>query len=216
VSRGIPRSQIRVIYNGVDTNGFTPGPAERADSPLFVYLGRLKKYKRVDLVIRAFAKLGDSRSTLEIAGAGDYRPQLERLVQSLDLSARVKFLGFIPEEEKVHLLRRAWASVLASPKEGWGISNLESAACGTPVIAANSPGIRESVLDGKTGFLVPGSDVGAMSAAMRRLIESKTLVSELGNAGRRFAEQFTWEKSAGETIAHLESVVSAAGRSSNG
>lgn len=214
-SRGIPRSRIRVIYNGVDTLVYTPDSAERSVSPLFVYLGRLKRYKRVDLVIRAFARLNDSSSTLEIAGTGDHRPQLERLVRSLDLVPRVKFLGFIPEEEKVHLLRRAWASILASPKEGWGISNLETAACGTPVIAANSPGIRESVLDGRTGFLVPGADVGAMTAAMRRLSESKSLVTEMGNSGRQFAEQFTWEKSAAQTIEHLESVVSAPGRASN-
>jgi glycosyltransferase involved in cell wall biosynthesis len=118
----------------------------------------------------------------------------------------VKFLGFISEEEKVHLLRRAWASVLASPKEGWGISNLEAAACGTPVIAANSPGIRESVIDGETGFLVPQGDVEAMAAAMRGIVESRNLVDVLGNAGRRFAEAFTWERSAKETLAHLEEV----------
>ncbi len=208
VARGIPRANIRVIYNGVDTAGFTPDDAERSKNPLFVYLGRLKRYKRVDHVIRAFAKLDDESATLEIAGTGDYRPQLERLVQSLDLATRVKFLGFIPEEEKVHLLRRAWASVLASPKEGWGISNLETAACGTPVVAANSPGIRESVLDGKTGLLVPGNDAQAMAAAMKRLASSRSLVSEMGRAGRGFAQKFTWEKSVTDTIAHLESVIS--------
>lgn len=214
VARGIPRSRIKVIYNGVDTIGYTPNSAERSPKPLFTYLGRLKRYKRVDLVIRAFAELRDPEATLEIAGTGDYRPQLERLVRSLDLAPRVKFLGFISEEDKVHLLRRAWASVLASPKEGWGISNLETAACGTPVVAANSPGIRESVLDGKTGFLVPGTDVRAMAAAMKRLTHSPSLVAEMGTAGRHFAEQFTWEKSATETIAHLGSIV--AGGNSNG
>ncbi|MBA3646505.1 MAG: glycosyltransferase family 4 protein, partial [Gemmatimonadaceae bacterium] len=85
VARGIPRANIRVIYNGVDTAGFTPDDTERSNNPLFVYLGRLKRYKRVDHVIRAFAKLDDQSATLEIAGTGDYRPQLERLVRSLDL-----------------------------------------------------------------------------------------------------------------------------------
>jgi len=118
VARGIPRGSIRVIYNGVDSARLTPDPSERSVAPLFVYLGRLKKYKRVDVVIRAFADLNVPDATLQIAGTGDYRAQLEGLVKSLDLSSRVKFLGFIPEEEKVHLLRRAWASTLASPKEG--------------------------------------------------------------------------------------------------
>ena len=206
-ARGIPRSAIKVIYNGVDSGRLTPDPAERAAQPTFVYLGRLKKYKRVDLVIQAFADLNVPEAHLEIAGTGDYREALEGLVKSLDLSGRVRFLGFVPEEDKVHLLRRSWASVLASPKEGWGISNLEAAACGTPVIASNSPGIRESVIDGETGFLVPQGDTAAMAAAMRGLVVSPDLVETLGIAGRRFAERFTWDRAAAETLAHLESVI---------
>ncbi len=207
VARGIPRGSIRVIYNGVDSDRLTPNTAERADHPLFVYLGRLKKYKRVDVVIKAFAELNVPEARLEIAGTGDYRARLEGLVKSLDLGGRVRFLGFIPEDDKVHLLRRAWASALASPKEGWGISNLETAACGTPVIAANSPGIRESVIDGETGFLVQQNDPHAMAAAMRGLVQSPDLVDVLGKAARRFAETFTWERAANETLAHLEEVV---------
>ena len=207
VARGIPRGSIRVIYNGVDSARLTPDPAERSPTPLFVYLGRLKKYKRVDVVIRAFAGLNVPGATLEIAGTGDYRAQLEGLVKSLDLNDRVKFLGFIPEDDKIHLLRRAWASTLASPKEGWGISNLEAAACATPVIAANSPGIRESVIDGQTGFLVPQDDPEAMTAAMRGIVESPELVSSIGAAGRRYAETFTWDRAANDTLAHLEHVV---------
>jgi glycosyltransferase involved in cell wall biosynthesis len=207
VARGIPRGSIRVIYNGVDSVRLTPNPAERSPEPVFVYLGRLKKYKRVDIVIRAFAELNVAEATLEIAGTGDYRGALEGLVNSLDLRERVKFLGFVPEEEKVHLLRRAWAAALASPKEGWGISNLEAAACGTPVIATNSPGIRESVIDGETGFLVPQDDVHAMAAAMRGIVASRDLVDVLGTAARRFAETFTWERAASQTIAHLEEVL---------
>jgi glycosyltransferase involved in cell wall biosynthesis len=207
VERGVARHAIRVIYNGVDSDRLTPGPGERSRTPLFVYLGRLKKYKRVDIVIRAFAELNVPSATLEIAGTGDYRASLERLVTSLGLEDRVKFLGFISEDDKIHLLRRAWASALASPKEGWGISNLEAAACGTPVIAANSPGIRESVIDGETGFLVAQSDAGAMAAAMRGIVESPEIVDVLGKAGRRFAETFTWDRSARETLDHLEEVV---------
>jgi len=207
VARGIPRGSIRIIYNGVDSARLTPDASERSATPLFVYLGRLKKYKRVDVVIRAFAALSVPSATLEIAGTGDYRAPLERLVKSLHLEDRVKFLGFIPEDQKIHLLRRAWASTLASPKEGWGISNLEAAACATPVIAANSPGICESVIDGSTGFLVPQGDPAAMTAAMRGLVESPELVASLGAAGRRFAEAFTWDRAANDTLAHLEQVV---------
>ena len=209
-ARGIPRESVAVIHPGIDTVGYTPQAGERAREPLFVYLGRLKRYKGVHHVVRAFADLRHPSAVLEIAGAGDYRPALERLAASLDLGERVRFLGRISEEEKRQLLRRAWALAFASPKEGWGITNLEAAASGTPVVASNSPGIRESVRDGETGFLVPHGDTRAMSQAMRRLAADRALVDRLGAQARRFAETFTWERAARETERHLQQVINSA------
>jgi glycosyltransferase involved in cell wall biosynthesis len=205
--RGIPRESIRVIYPGIDSAHYTPDPASRAAVPTFAYLGRLKAYKGVDIVIRAFARVRHADAVLEIAGTGDYRPTLERLVHSLDLGQRVRFLGFITEEEKVRLLRRAWAMAFASPKEGWGITNLEAAACGTPVVASNSPGIRESVRAGVTGELVPHGDAGAMGAALDRFAHDRSLVESMGREARRFSETFTWERAAEQTEAHLHEIV---------
>jgi glycosyltransferase involved in cell wall biosynthesis len=206
ISRGIPAERIRVIYNGVDVDTLTPDPNKRSEIPLFSYLGRLKRYKRVDIVIRAFAMLDAMDARLEIAGKGDDRERLEALVSKLNIEDRVRFRGYITESEKRELLRASWATVLASPKEGWGISNLESAACGTPVIAADSPGIRESVVDGDTGFLVSGSDIAEYAAAMRGLLDSPELVETLGINARRFAETFTWDRAATETLSHLQHV----------
>ena len=207
--RGIPREHVEVIYPGVDTVGYTPAAGTRGTAPSFAYLGRLKRYKGVHLVIRAFAEMRHREAVLEIAGAGDYRPALERLAASLDLTERVRFLGRIDEREKIALLRRSWALAFASPKEGWGITNLEAAACATPVVASNSPGIRESVRDGETGFLVPHGDARAMAAAMDRLAATPALVEELGARARHFAESFTWERAAVETERHLASVAGA-------
>jgi glycosyltransferase involved in cell wall biosynthesis len=180
VARGVKRDHVRVIYNGVDSAFFTPAEGTRAPVPHFAYLGRLKRYKGVDTVIRAFAQLGHPGAVLEIAGKGDHEPALRRLAASLDLGERVRFLGFVSEDEKLALLRRAWALALASPKEGWGITNLEAAACGTPVVASDSPGIRESVRDGETGLLVPHGDVAAMAAAMGRFAGDRALVEAFG------------------------------------
>ena len=205
-ARGVPRRAIRVIYPGVDAERYTPAAAERAPHPVFAYLGRLKRYKGVDLVVRAFAELQHPEAVLEIAGTGDYRPALQRLAHALDLGSRVRFLGFIPEADKLALLRRAWALVFASPKEGWGITNLEAAACATPVVASDAPGLRESVRHAETGFLVPHGDVPALAAAMRRLAEDRGLVAALGARGRAFAEGFTWEAAAAQTERHLAEV----------
>jgi glycosyltransferase involved in cell wall biosynthesis len=211
VGRGIDRSLIRVIYCGIDSRHFTPEPSERATAPVFAYLGRLKRYKAVDLVLRGFARAKIPGATLEVAGAGDYRPELERLANSLDLGDRVKFLGRISEAEKLRLLRRAWALVFTSPKEGWGITNLEAAACGTAVIASDSPGIRESVRHGETGYLLRHGDVDGIAEHMRRLASNRPLAEQLGAAGRAFAQTFTWERAASETARHLNEVIEGGG-----
>jgi glycosyltransferase involved in cell wall biosynthesis len=205
--RGIPRESVEVIYPGIDTVAYSPDATIRSPTPVFAYLGRLKRYKGVHIVIRAFAAMNHPTAVLEIAGAGDFRGGLERLAASLDLGARVRFLGRIDEEEKLSLLRRAWALMFASPKEGWGITNLEAAACGTPVIASNSPGIRESVRDAETGFLVPHGDTRAMATAMLQLAHDPPLIAVLGRSARAFAETFTWERAAEETERHLSQVL---------
>jgi len=207
VRRGVGRDRIRVIFPGIDTTAYTPDPSLRSPRPSFAYLGRLKKYKGVDLVLRAFAQCDVPDATLEIAGAGEFRGELEALAGTLRVAERVRFSGRIDETEKCALLRRAWATLFASPKEGWGITNLEAAASGTPVIASNSPGIRESVRHGETGYLVPHGDIAAMAASMRYLSGERALVERLGIAARRFAEGFTWERAATETETHLREVV---------
>ncbi len=211
VARGLRRDQVVVIPPGVSFEHYTPDAAARSATPVFSYLGRLKKYKGVDLVIRAFARVSHPDAILEIAGAGDYRPRLEALARSLDLGARVRFLGFVSETEKLALLRRSWAVALASPKEGWGLTNVEAEACGTPVVASDSPGIRESVRNGETGFLVKHGDVAGLAAAMERLAGSPALVEEMGVRARAFAETFTWDRCARETEAHLLRVVNPGG-----
>ena len=166
VRRGLSAERITVIPNGIDLEWFTPDPeVRRSDAPTLLFLGRLKAYKRVDLVLMAIDRLarGGVRVDLLVGGMGDEAEALRRLSVSLGISDRVRFLGFVSEERKLELLRSCWVHVLTSPKEGWGIANLEAAACGTPTIASDAPGLRDSVLDGRTGLLVPHGDVDGLA-----------------------------------------------------
>lgn len=192
VRRGIDPDSITVIRNGVDLDGL--GPArERFRDPTVVFLGRLKRYKRVDLVLRAVARLRDHGMDVRmvVAGKGDARDALERLARGLGIQDRVRFAGFVPDEEKRELLSRSWVHALTSPKEGWGISSIEASACGTPTVASNSPGLRETVRDGETGVLVPHGDVEALATALARVMEPSTR-DRMGVAARRMAGQYTW------------------------
>jgi glycosyltransferase involved in cell wall biosynthesis len=206
VERGLRRQNIRVIYPGVDLDFFTPSSDQaRAASPTFVYVGRLKRYKRVDLILRALARLDSRRDGIQllIAGRGEWEPHLRRLTARLGLGPQVTFLGFVSEAEKRELFRRAWANVFVSPKEGWGITNLEAAACGTPTIASDSPGLRESVVPDHTGILVPHGDVVALAGAISRLAAGPALVESLGANALDFAGRFRWDAAADATEAHL-------------
>jgi len=210
VSRGVRRDRISVIYPGIDSGRYTPDAERRSPTPLFAYLGRLKRYKGIDLILRAFAGMAVPGARLEIAGTGDFRPALERLALSLDLTDRVSFLGFVTEEQKLDLLRRAWSLVFTSPKEGWGITNLEAQACATPVIASDSPGLRESLQPGVSGLLVPHGNLQALSGALDSLAAAPETVSAMGLRGREFSRTFSWDRTAMETERHLSSAISLA------
>ncbi len=210
VARGVRPERIRVIHPGVDGERFSPSPTEpRTAQPRFLYVGRLKRYKGIDLAIRALAHARRTRPELrlDIAGTGDHRPALERLAAELQQSDAVAFHGFVSEERKIALLRSAWANLFPSPKEGWGITVVEAAACGTPSLASDSPGLRDSVRHMETGYLVPHGDVHALSARMLEIADNPALVARLGAAARRFAERLTWERAAAETERHLQDII---------
>ncbi len=214
VARGVRAEVIRVIHPGVDATAFTPGPAgSRAAAPQFVYVGRLKRYKGVDVALRALALTRRSRRdlTLEIAGSGTQRPALEALARELGLAGAVRFHGFVSEAEKIALFRRSWANLFPSPKEGWGITVVEAGACGTPSVASDSPGLRDSVRHELTGFLVPHGDASALAERMVQLAADPALVERLGAEARRFAEAHSWERTADETERHLRDILSVSG-----
>ncbi|MDX1579648.1 MAG: glycosyltransferase family 4 protein [Gemmatimonadota bacterium] len=208
--RGIDRGRIRVIPPGIDHGRYTPGArSDRAARPTVLYLGRLKRYKGLDILLRAMARLRASglRGDLVIAGRGDDRARLERLGGELELGDRVRFLGHVDEDEKLRWLRRAWVLAYPSPKEGWGLAVVEAAACGTPVIASDSPGLRESVLAGESGLLVPHDDVQAWSRALEDLLGSPDLRDHLAKGGIAHAATFSWDRAARQTEAHLRTIL---------
>jgi glycosyltransferase involved in cell wall biosynthesis len=206
VRRGLRSDDIEVIPNGLDLDHFTPGEAPETDTPTLLFMGRLKRYKGVDLVLRAVRSLADRGVDVRfrIAGRGDDLDRLRAIVRELDLEDRVEFLGFVDDEVKLELLRSSWVHVLTSPKEGWGIANLEAAACGTPTVASDAPGLRESVLDGRTGVLVPHGDVDALADALAHLVDDDAFRIRLGRTAVEFAAGFSWDASADRWEALLE------------
>jgi len=210
VTRGIAPERIRVIHPGIDAASYSPAAGlDRTQPPTFLYVGRLKRYKGVEVALRALAlvrRLG-ADLTLDIAGTGDDADRLRELARSLGIVEAVRFHGFVSEGKKRELFRAATANLFPSPKEGWGLTVMEAAASGTPSLASDSPGLRDSVRDGVTGYLVPHGDPAALAERMRQLADDPELVARLGRAARAHAEAWSWDDAAGATEAHLTELI---------
>ena len=202
---GFSENSIGLVYNGIDASLH---PGNKTDYPSVIYLGRLKPYKRLHLLVEAFSEvcksLPDAR--LIIAGSGDSERALRELVERLGLSDYVNFAGYVGEDEKQKFLARSWVFVTPSEKEGWGISALEANACGTPVVAFNVSGLREAVVHGVSGVLV--DEGGNFAGAITALLTESNLRRELSEGALRRARDFSWDRSAELLLDEVKRAVS--------
>jgi len=201
-ARGFRPEGLHIVYNCVDHALYRPEASRRSSVPLIGYFGRLKKYKGVDQFIRASALVRADHPELRvvIVGEGDDRPRLERITAELGLQHTVTFAGYVPEKRKVELLQEMWFGVATSLKEGWGLTVLESNACGTPVIASDVPGLRDAVKDGKTGMLYTHGDIGDLAGNIRMLLDDPALRARLTGNAITWAAEFNWENAAEKTL----------------
>jgi glycosyltransferase involved in cell wall biosynthesis/O-antigen/teichoic acid export membrane protein len=194
---GVPAESIEVVRNGVD---LVPAGDPRANRPTLLYLGRLKRYKRIELVLDALEQVPEAR--LEIAGDGEHRAELEREVARRGLGDRVRLHGHVDEQRKRELLTSAWVNVTASSNEGWCLTVMEAAACGTPSVAIAEGGLRESIVHEQTGLLAERPD--QLGDAIARVVADDELRARLGERARVRASEFDWDHTAHASLAALE------------
>lgn len=197
---------IEVVYPGVDLNNLTPNPEIKSPIPTILYFGRLKYYKSVDVLIKAFKRVTDKipETQLIIAGSGEEENNLKYLTGRLELEQKVEFKGRVSNENKAALLQKAWVLVNPSFMEGWGITTIEANACGAPVIASNVPGLRDSVRDGETGYLVQKGNVVAFSEKIIKIISDKDLREKMGKEGLIWAKNFDWNKTSEKFLSIID------------
>lgn len=201
---GLGKKGITVIHPGVNLAQLKPGA--KASHPLVVYVGRLKAYKSIDILINAFVEVLQRvpEAKLVIAGTGEEEDALRELVKKLGVTKSVSFAGKISEEKKIQLLQQAWVAVNPSFMEGWGITTIEANACGTPVVASNVPGLRDSVRNKHTGFLVPYGDAHACSEKILSLLTDKQLRMKLESESLAWAQFFDWQITSNQFLQKIE------------
>jgi glycosyltransferase involved in cell wall biosynthesis len=213
VSRGLAPESIRTIYCGLDQERFhLDDPPPRSQTPLVVTWSRLRRYKSIDVAIRAFALILERlpQARFLIMGRGPDESRLRRLVARLGLVDRVTFKGFLPWTELVRTLHRCHTFLNPSPKEGWGLTVVEANRCGIPVVASDRPGLRDSVRPDETGFLVPYGDSAAFAAAALRQLTEPELWRAQHEAALRWARTFSWDRCARESLSFFEEIAGAA------
>jgi len=192
----LPNEKAEVVYPGILTGSV--GRKEKTEFPSVLCVSRLKKYKSVDLLIRAFAKVLQKlpNAKLLLAGSGNQKEELEKLASDLEILGSINFLGKVSEEEKFDLYASAWVNVLPSQKEGWGMTVLEAARMGTTSIASRVSGLRETMEDGKSGILIEYGDEAALVSAIIKILSDENLRSLFEKGAFSYSENFSWENSA--------------------
>jgi phosphatidylinositol alpha-1,6-mannosyltransferase len=200
-SVGVDSGRIHVIHPGVELERFAPGPRPPDDEVRLLSVGRLWPRKGHAQVIEAVARIHGSHPGLRywIAGTGGKEEELRRLARERGVEDRIRFLGYVPEEELSALYRSCDVFVLANRRlanddmEGFGIVFLEAAASGLPVVGGRTGGVPDAVSDGRNGFLVDTEDVPALAAVLDRLLGDRALRRRMGEESRRWAEGFSWD-----------------------
>jgi glycosyltransferase involved in cell wall biosynthesis len=181
-ARALGATDVRVIPSGVD---LPPEVGEEANPPEVLYAGRLSPEKGVEELVEAAAGM-----RLVVAGDGPLRSRVPGA------------LGFVPHDELRQLYSRAAVVACPSRREGFGVACLEAMAHARPVVATSIGGLRDLVLDGETGLVVPPRDPAALREALEQLLADPVLRQRLGAAGRERARQnYAWTTVTDATLA---------------
>ncbi len=181
-----------VFFPPAEASSPSPSPSSTS-APVFVVAARLTTQKRVDIAIEAFARATrlPAGATVEIAGDGPERRRLEEIASRLGVADRVRFLGMLSPEALAERFRASTAVVLTSVDEGYGLTLVEGALCGTPGIAVRSGGLSDLVEDGVNGFLAEPGDTDGVARAMERLAGNSVLRQRMAGAANRRARAAT-------------------------
>ena len=195
VELGVKERQIEIVRNGVDPlPEDTFEPDATSDTLHLVTLSRLVPHKQIEHAMDAVAALVGKHPNLrlDIVGDGWWAKNLRDYAKELGIEPHVVFHGHVTEEIKHRLLQRADIHVMPSRKEGWGLAVIEAAQHGVPTVGYDSSaGLRDSVVDGKTGLLA-GSEGGLINA-VEYMVEHPERTREMGQAARRRADGFSWD-----------------------
>ncbi len=211
VAQGVPAARITVVPCGFDPDTVAAVVREQTERRRITTVSRLVPYKRVDVVLRAVARLGATRNDVELVviGQGPESDALRKLAADLGIAHLVDFRGFVARHRDVlAAVAGSHACTSASEIEGFGIVVVEAMALGVPYAVTDIPAFAEVTGGGVGGSLFPTGDDEALAAALAACLEPGAARDQLIDAGRRRAARYTWDAVAAETAEVLTAEVS--------
>lgn len=192
---GIIPGKINMVNHGITIKKVKSEIVKEKD-PTIIFLGRVSKDKGIKDAIEAFNKLSKRIKNLKfwIVGKEEKEGYLDESIKNSEFKSQIKFFNYVDEEKKFELLKRAWVLIHPSKKEGWGLNVIEAASQGTPTVGYNTEGLRDSIVDGKTGLL-SDSNPESLSDKIFKLISDKELYNKLKLGAIDWAGKFNWEES---------------------
>ncbi len=205
---------ISIIHNGVNFSRFVDVPemseirGKYKNNQVLLTVGKLIPRKGYDLAIYALDKIKDKYPNLKylIVGDGKHEIFLKNLVNGLNLNEKVEFLGRVSGKDliryfhlcDIYVHTPTFSSDLKC--EGFGIVYLEAGACGKPSVASDAGGIKDAVVDGKTGLIAKNEDIDDIASKISQLLDDDSLRKKMGEAGREYAKEHDWSNIADKFI----------------
>ena len=206
---GIKEKNITVIPHGVIVKK-PKKKITKQKTKTILFLGVLSKDKGIEDALKAFSLLNKKGEykfwVIGKADRPEYKNKLTQLTNKLNIQQKTKFFGFVSQEKKFELLARAHMLINPSIREGWGLVNIEANAMGTPVVAYNSPGLIDSVVDNKTGIICKQNTPSSLANNTHNLLSDKKKYMKLAKAAQKWSEGFTWQKSKAQSLELVEQI----------
>jgi D-inositol-3-phosphate glycosyltransferase len=217
---GVPPQHVSVVPCGVDTDHFQPSDraAARAavgldgDDPVILFVGRIVRLKGIDILVRAAAQLEGAFQLLIVGGDrkdASRKRELVELSRELGIADRIRFVDAVPHERLPLYYNAADVCVVPSYYESFGLVAVEAMACGTPVVASRVGGLKDTVQDGRTGYLVPWHCPEPFAERLELLLNNESLRMRLGLEARAVAERYRWSEVAASVEGVYHDLVSA-------
>ena len=205
---GINGRNIFIVHNGA-SNKLLKSPENKEKKNTITYLGAISKDKGIEDALKVFSMLNQKNNNFQfwVIGKSDqgYLSYLNKQAKILGIEDKIKFWGFVPEDRKNSFLARSHLLINPSIREGWGLVVIESARMGTPSVGYDVPGLRDSIIDGKTGILSKPNPEDCSNEIIS-LINDKKRYDYIKENCLKWGNQFSWEKSVNESLAVIDRI----------